>query len=286
MAPSGLDIRSHHGWFSALGPAAFASTLIRARAGGSATNAAHARAASPPACSTCAPSTAARGRAPHRHPARMNEPPLLIGTAHHDNHAWFSFAASPFAREAAPTIVAVLDGLGDGSSISLYLCARRRACASSTRNDSVFDSLGLFYSFISSTQGGWTLLSSEGRYMGATAYGDNDRLTNPYYAALKTSSACSADGRVYLNRDLANWPRNIVHEPYTDGADPHSRRADPGREDVEPGRDAAHRGHPARPRSRKQRLDKAAACADGVRGCHLPHRRSFHPRRPAASGWC
>ena len=45
-------------------------------------------------------------------------------------------------------------------------------------NSSVFDSLGMFYSVISSTQGGWTALSSEGRYMGAAAFGDINRSTN------------------------------------------------------------------------------------------------------------
>jgi carbamoyltransferase len=50
-------------------------------------------------------------------------------------------------------------------------------------NNSVFDSLGIFY--ISSSQGGWTWLSSEGRYMGATAYGDNSRQTNRFYAPMR-----------------------------------------------------------------------------------------------------
>src|SRR5664280_2020928 len=82
-------------------------------------------------------------------------------------------------------------------------------------NDSVFDSLGIFYSVISSTQGGWTWLSSEGRYMGATAYGNGDRNTNPYYAALKPILALEPDGRIAINRDLANWQRDILRKPYT-----------------------------------------------------------------------
>ena len=56
-------------------------------------------------------------------------------------------------------------------------------------NDSMFDSLGAFYSVISSTQGGWTWLSSEGRYMGAAAWGDMNRASNPYYARLKRRPA-------------------------------------------------------------------------------------------------
>ena len=64
----------------------------------------------------------------------------------------------------------MLDGFGDMGAVSVYVCEagrmRRLYC-----NNSIFDSLGVFYSVISSTQGGWTWLSSEGRYMGATAYG-------------------------------------------------------------------------------------------------------------------
>src|SRR5438445_4578356 len=82
-------------------------------------------------------------------------------------------------------------------------------------NDSVFDSLGAFYSVISSTQGGWTLLSSEGRYMGAAAWGDGDRLTNPYYQQLRELFYFHTGGELYLNRALANWPRKFLAEPYT-----------------------------------------------------------------------
>ncbi len=83
-------------------------------------------------------------------------------------------------------------------------------------NNSVFDSLGIFYAVISSTQGGWSWLSSEGRYMGATAFGNNNRNTNPYYRALKDIFRLAPDGRIFINRDLANWPRNLFHQPYTE----------------------------------------------------------------------
>jgi carbamoyltransferase len=158
-----------------------------------------------------------RGNRAARHIGRqlgIDEPVALIGTPHHDNHAWFSFAISPFAQEQRPVMVAVLDGLGDMGAISLYVIERSRMRRLYS-NDSVFDSLGIFYAVISSTQGGWTWLSSEGRYMGATAYGNNDRKSNPYYAPLKEIFRLAPDGRVLLNRDLANWPRNIMHKPYT-----------------------------------------------------------------------
>jgi len=143
-----------------------------------------------------------------------DHPVPLIGTLHHDNHAWFSYCASPFARDAKPVIIAVLDGSGDAAAMSIYLgqngTVRPVRC-----NDSIFDSLGLFYMVISSTQGGWTPLSSEGRYMGAAAYGNSDRSTNQYYAQLRNILCLEAEGQLYLNRALANWQRSWFRRPYT-----------------------------------------------------------------------
>jgi carbamoyltransferase len=137
----------------------------------------------------------------------------LICMPHHDNHAWFSFAASPFADIDEPVAIAVLDGTGDQGSISLYVAERgvmrRLFC-----NDSVFDSLGAFYSVISSTKGGWTWLSSEGRYMGAAAWGDMNRATNPYYVRLRQVLDFGADGTVRLNRAMANWYCDPFDRPY------------------------------------------------------------------------
>ena len=153
-------------------------------------------------------------RAAHRIGAQLGRAPVkLIATRHHDNHAWFSYAASPFAKDGKAVLVAVLDGVGDVGSISIYLCegARMRPLFC---NDSVADSLGIFYSVISSTQGGWTWLSSEGRYMGATAYGDNGRASNAYYRALKPLLVLGENGALHVNRDLANWHCDILHKPY------------------------------------------------------------------------
>ena len=137
----------------------------------------------------------------------------LICLPHHDNHAWFSCAASPFADDGKPTAIAVLDGTGDRGSISLYVvddgAMRRLYC-----NDSMFDSLGAFYSVISSTQGGWTWLSSEGRYMGAAAWGDMDRASNPYYARLRDVLHFGSNGEVRLNRAMANWYCDPFDHPY------------------------------------------------------------------------
>lgn len=137
----------------------------------------------------------------------------LICMPHHDNHAWFSFAASPFDDPAEPVAIAVLDGTGDRGSISLYV-AKQGEMKQITCNNSVFDSLGAFYSVISSTQGGWTWLSSEGRYMGAAAWGDMDRATNPYYARLRDVLDFGADGEIRLNRAMGNWYCDPFDHPY------------------------------------------------------------------------
>ena len=137
----------------------------------------------------------------------------LICLPHHDNHAWFSYAASPFADDGEPVAIAVLDGTGDQGSISLYV-AENGAMRQLYCNDSMFNSLGAFYSVISSTQGGWTWLSSEGRYMGAAAWGDMNRATNPYYARLRDVLDFGADGEVRLNRAMANWYCDPFDHPY------------------------------------------------------------------------
>lgn len=137
--------------------------------------------------------------------------PLLM-MPHHDNHAWFSFAASPFS-DNEPVAIAVPDGTGDLGSVSTYVAQngamRRLYC-----NDSVFDSLGAFYSVISSTQGGWTWLSSEGRYMGAAAWGDMDRVTNPYYQRLREVLDFGTGGEIKLNRAMGNWYCDPFEQPY------------------------------------------------------------------------
>jgi carbamoyltransferase len=214
MAAQGLDIERIDAWFTTWDYAAFGATLLRTLLEEAPASFSMIRGEPIPLFN---PRDLDRGTRAARHIGRqlsLSEPLPLIGTPHHENHAWFSFAVSPFARDQRPVMVAVLDGVGDRGAISLYLCedGRMRRLYG---NDSLFDSLGIFYAVISSTQGGWTWLSSEGRYMGAAAYGDGNRKTNPYYAALKEIFHLAPDGRVLLNRDLANWPRDIRHNPYT-----------------------------------------------------------------------
>lgn len=140
-------------------------------------------------------------------------PQPLIGMPHHENHASFSYAVSPFIRSPTPVMITVLDGFGDDGAISLFL-ARDGRIERRYSNQSFADSLGVFYSVISSTQGGWTTLSSEGRYMGAVAWGDNDRLTNPYYRRLREIFHFAPEGRVHVNRRMCNWQNAGELGPY------------------------------------------------------------------------
>jgi carbamoyltransferase len=138
----------------------------------------------------------------------------IIGLRHHDNHAYFSYAASPFARTGEPVMVAVIDGSGDDGSVTLYM-ARNSEVRQVYNNRSNFDSIGMVYAHLSSALGGWTLLSSEGRYMGASAWGNLNRLTNPYYLQLRQLVYFAPKGELFVNRKWANWQKAGVITPYT-----------------------------------------------------------------------
>ncbi|CAI6332913.1 unnamed protein product [Periconia digitata] len=138
----------------------------------------------------------------------------IIMPNHHMNHASFAYAASPFAKSERPVVITVLDGAGDRGAISLFR-GENGSISEIFCNEALTESLGLFYSLVSSTHGGWTPLSSEGRYMGAVAWGDQNRLTNPYYRRMREIFHFSPSGRVYLNRGLANWPSMGELRPYT-----------------------------------------------------------------------
>jgi len=138
----------------------------------------------------------------------------IIGMTHHDNHAYFSFAVSPFANSDKPTMISVIDGFGDSGAISLYK-VENHTLKCIHANDSMVDSLGLLYCIISSTQGGWTPLSSEGRYMGAAAWGNSSRLTNPFYKRLRQLLYFGDNGNIQLNRSMAKWHLNGMLQPYS-----------------------------------------------------------------------
>lgn len=144
----------------------------------------------------------------------LKKPFPLIGMRHHDNHAYFSYAVSPFRNDPDPVIVLVIDGFGDDCSLSTYIGQEGRLQFVRS-NESMVDSLGVLYSTLSSTQGGWPMLSSEGRYMGAAAWGDMNRLTNAYYMPLRQLLYFMPEGKVYLNRSFASWHTKGMLEPYT-----------------------------------------------------------------------
>jgi len=199
---------------------------------------------------------AARGLPRHvrRHVGRH-----LNGVAvvpHHDAHAWGSWLLSPWAKDPAPTLVLVIDGMGDRGALSVYL-AREGQLNAIYQHDSVFDSLGLMYQWLSSTQGGWTPLASEGRLMGAAAWGECDRSRNTVYQALRNLLVLGDDGAVGLDRQWIQWHltpdkpygqplRKVLGEPI-----PKDRLWDP---------DAVLDPHNlAVPELTQQRLDRAAA---------------------------
>lgn len=138
----------------------------------------------------------------------------IINLRHHDNHAYLAYGASPFAGRQGRTLVAVVDGMGDDTSVSLSVAEDGRLERFYT-GERILDSIGMMYLFISSSQGGWPPLSSEGRYMGAAAWGNSDRTTNPYYEALRGLFIFGERGQVHLNRALANWHRGGSVRPYT-----------------------------------------------------------------------
>jgi carbamoyltransferase len=137
----------------------------------------------------------------------------VIGIRHHDTHSHFSYAVSPFAREREPTLIVVSDGFGDDCSLSIYV-GRNGQVELDYKNASTLDSLGIIYGTVSATQGGWPPFSSEGRYMGAAAWGNGDRLTNAYYRRLRQLVYFGPDGELRLNRAFANWQRRALGEPY------------------------------------------------------------------------
>jgi carbamoyltransferase len=139
----------------------------------------------------------------------------IVMMRHHDNHAYCSYGVSPFATTPDPVMVLVIDGSGDDSSTSIYEFRDGQSTLLSMRGTAL-DSIGTMYALLSSTQGGWPGLSSEGRYMGAAAWGDCNRLTNRYYRRLKHLFYFGANGEVHLNRALANWIRAARIKPYTE----------------------------------------------------------------------
>jgi carbamoyltransferase len=112
LVTMGLDISHIDAWFSAWDYAAFNATLIRT-----------VLEEAPHSLSMLIGEPTPlfnlrdldRGMRASRHLGRqlgLNEEMPLICTPHHQNHAWFSYATSPFARDGKSVLVAVLSGMG------------------------------------------------------------------------------------------------------------------------------------------------------------------------------
>lgn len=130
----------------------------------------------------------------------------LVPLPHHANHAWLAVSLSPFGADPAPVLVTVIDGSGDAGPLSVWL-AEGGTLRPLHHEPDIQDSLGALYALVSSTQGGWPPLSSEGRYMGAAAWGDGNRATNRYYPALRGVLHLLPGGRVRVDRDGVRYAR-------------------------------------------------------------------------------
>jgi carbamoyltransferase len=140
--------------------------------------------------------------------------PRIIGMGHHENHASFAWALSPFAQCGEPVLVLVLDATGDDCAISAYL-AKERRLAPLYRNHSLWDSLGHFYGLLSSTFGGWPIGSAEGRWMAAAGFGNQDPAVNPYYEGVSRLIRRCERGEIRIDRTLANWHNAGARRPFS-----------------------------------------------------------------------
>ncbi|MCP4264625.1 MAG: carbamoyltransferase [Candidatus Brocadiaceae bacterium] len=126
-----------------------------------------------------------------------------IQMPHHENHAYLSYGISPFSAINycdKTTIVSCIDGNGDISSASFY--GAKGAELTLIKRMDFEDSLGNFYGLLACFLGGWSALSAEGRYMGAAAWGNYNRLTNSYYMRLKQYFYYLDNGNVVANRAM------------------------------------------------------------------------------------
>ena len=127
-----------------------------------------------------------------------------VQTLHHENHAYFSYGVSPFYQTGnsdKTTMISCIDGGGDFSSTSLFLA--KGGQIDLIKRLPRENSLGVFYMLCASFLGGWSALSSEGRYMGAAAWGNNERLTNRYYKRLRQFFFFSGNGELFINSTMA-----------------------------------------------------------------------------------
>ncbi len=143
----------------------------------------------------------------------LKKPVPMISSPHHENHACASFALSPFNRDDN-VMVTVLDAISDTGGITTFF-SRGSRLIKVYQNNSFLDSLGILYSMVASALGGWKRLSSEGRLMGLSAFGDMNRESNPFYRDLRHIIRLTEDGSVEINRALLNTGRGGATRPFT-----------------------------------------------------------------------
>ncbi len=155
---------------------------------------------------------ASRGPADLAAALGRQRPIPIIVLPHHENHAWFSWSCRPSPGKGARS--------WSRCSTAAATAARFRSispmvgpcgCCSAMTASSI-RSVCITASSAPPRAAG-PMLSSEGRYMGAAAYGDPDRLTNPFYAALKANLQPGAGGSI-ASTDPANWPRRLFEAVY------------------------------------------------------------------------
>ena len=150
----------------------------------------------------------------------------LLGMPHHDNHAYFAWAASPFTSDPGRTGIVVMDGSGDEGSQSLYVAqdgVLRRVQA----NRDFWSSAGHFYGVLSAALGGWPPGASEGRWMAAAAYGQPSREANSFYPILRQLVRFQPEGSFSLDWTLANWQIGGLLQPFRPGFEATIGRAIP-----------------------------------------------------------
>ena len=139
------------------------------------------------------------------HDLNLSEDMACIQLNHHENHAYYAYGVSPFfspQESEKTTMISCIDGGGDCSSASLYKAVSPEI--ELIKRTPRENSLGVFYMLCATYLGGWSALSSEGRYMGASAWGNNDRLTNSFYKQLRQFFYFSANGEIFINSTMAD----------------------------------------------------------------------------------
>ena len=144
-------------------------------------------------------------------------PVPVIGMLHHENHAAFAWATSPFCQREGRTLILVTDANGDDASFSVYL-GDEMGLRRLFHHPGIWDSLGHFYAFLSSTFGCWPIGQAEGRWMAAAAFGIREPTLNPYYPLLRAIISVDERGGLQLDRSLTSWQlrgnRAPLHKPF------------------------------------------------------------------------